>query len=60
MSRTKRADHPRRQAANLTRALAVQDLRSSGAAGPHDPRPRRERTRSRAVAAEMRINGWDR
>lgn len=57
MSRTKRPDHPRREAANHTRALAVQELRRSGAAGKHDPRPARLRTRTdvkRAALADQR------
>lgn len=58
MSRTKQPDHPRRQAANLTRTLAVQELRRSGAAGKHDARPNRQRTRATAQAAEHRVNGW--
>lgn len=59
MSRTKRPDHPRREAANHTRALAVQELRRSGAAGKHDPRPARQRTRANAKAAALADQrGW--
>lgn len=59
MSRTAKPDHPRRQAANLTRALAVQELRRSGAAGKHDPRPARLRTRSTIKAAALADQrGW--
>lgn len=60
MSRTKQPDHPRRQAANATRVAANQLRLRSGAAGKHDSRPARERTRANAVAAEVRVNGWDR
>jgi hypothetical protein len=60
MSRTKQPDHPRRQAANATRMEATQLRRRSGAAGSHDPRPARVRTRANVAAAEMRVNGWDR
>lgn len=58
MARTKRPDHPRREAANLTRTLAVQALRRSGAAGKHAQGTRRERTRGAAQAADIRVNGW--
>ena len=59
MARTEQPDHPRRQAANLTRALAVQELRRSGAAGKHDSRPARLRTRSTTKAAALADRrGW--
>lgn len=60
MSRTKQPDHPRRAYANATRQAAVQLRRRSGAAGPHESAPNRQRTRGNQFAAEVRVNGWDR
>lgn len=36
------------------RTARVQGLRASGAAGKHDPRPRRQRSRAAAKAAALR------
>lgn len=60
MSRTKQPDHPRREYANATRQAAVQLRRRSNAAGSHDSRTNRERTRANRFAAEVRVNGWER
>ena len=39
---------------NKTKVRAVQNLRRSGAAGKHDPRPNRQRTRQTVKAAALR------
>lgn len=44
--------------ANPQYAAAMHDLRSSGAAGSHDNRPNRQRTRSAAKKASIQHNSW--
>lgn len=44
----------RQHAAPAAKVGAVQELRRSGAAGKHDPRPKRLRTRQAAKAAALR------